>query len=181
MQSSWAWILAVLPLMAALPAQRAPQDPAAIWDYLSRQYDADRDGRITPAEHGRGEQAFANLDRNRDGVITREDLAVTVRRPGAGTRGAARPTRREELALPKVGDVAPDFELPRLAPPEVVAPEPATPATPATSDAKPDARADARADATPDAKPQPTPQPQLVKLSSFAGKRPVALIFGSYT
>lgn len=157
MQSSWTWILAVLPLAVALPAQRAPQNPDAIWEHLSRQYDKDQDGRITPAEHGRGEQAFANLDRNRDGVITRDDLASTALRPGAGVRGAARPTRREEAALPRVGDVAPDFELPRLAPPE--------PAPPVGTDAK----------------PQTTPEPQLVKLSSFAGKRPVALIFGSYT
>lgn len=79
------------------------------FDKLARRYDADGDGRITAAEYPRGRQSFANLDRNGDGVVTRDDLELRAR------RGRAKAQRRALRSRPpKVGDLAPDFELPML-------------------------------------------------------------------
>ncbi len=45
------------------------------WRWLAQRYDGDGDRRITLAEHGRGEAAFAHLDRDGDGAVTAVDLA----------------------------------------------------------------------------------------------------------
>lgn len=145
-------------LAAGLPAQRQRPTQTQIWEHLRKLYDKDQDGRITRAEHGRGDLAFANLDRDKDGVLTAEDFAVRPQRNRpqrgeGGERPAPRGNRQPEN-VPKVGDAAPDFELPRLQ---------ALPKQDAATTKPPAAAAD------------------TVKLSSFAGKRPVALIFGSYT
>lgn len=74
----------------------------AVLTRLLAKYDADGSGSIERKEYPRGDTAFANLDRDRNGRIDRADLAVRNRsRP-------ARPT----VEAPKVGDAAPDFELP---------------------------------------------------------------------
>lgn len=127
----------ILLLSVALPAQdRAPErrDNTAILRQLLAWYDKDQDGKITKIEYTRGERAFANLDRNRDGAITAADF-TTPRARGDRRQPAAAPP-----ATPKVGDIAPDFELPMLG-----------------------------------------MNGQTAKLSTFAGERPVALIFGSYS
>ncbi|MBK8097400.1 MAG: hypothetical protein IPK26_09845 [Planctomycetes bacterium] len=131
------FVVSTLLLTAALSAQDpapARRDNAAILRQLLAWYDKDQDGKITKTEYPRGERAFVNLDRNRDGVITAADF----RTPRA--RGERRQAAAPQPTTPKVGDVAPDFELPMLG-----------------------------------------MNGQKVKLSAFAGDRPVALIFGSYT
>jgi hypothetical protein len=71
--------------------------------------------------------------------------------------------RAREADLPRPGDKAPDFELPLLARADNSEGKDTGPSKPpATAERKPAS--------------EPT-----VKLSSFAGKKPVALIFGSYT
>lgn len=132
-----------LPAAAQRPTERPaqPQRAAArgigaeALQLLLAKYDADKDGRITRKEYPRTDEAFANLDRDRDGAIDAKDLDVAPQRPAAQAQA-----RRAEAKLPKVGDPAPDFALPMLG----------------MKDTE-------------------------VKLSSFAGDRPVALIFGSYT
>ena len=67
----------------------------------------------------------------------------------------------------KIGDAAPDFNLKRL---------------PGEKPAGPDApRADGPAPPAPAPGPQDAPAPKTVRLSDFQGKRPVVLVFGSYT
>jgi EF hand len=44
------------------------------WAWLAGRYDADRDGRVTRAELGGPADFFARLDRDRDGAVTAEDL-----------------------------------------------------------------------------------------------------------
>lgn len=57
--------------------------------YLLDRYDADGDGAVTSAEYDRGEEPFARLDRNDDGVITADDWE---RRSHEG-----RPSRAERM------------------------------------------------------------------------------------
>lgn len=64
-----------------------------VWEHFETRYDKDGDGRITREEHGRGVEAFDNLDRDGDGVITEADFER--RRSGgrgreAGAGGLAR-------------------------------------------------------------------------------------------
>ena len=44
------------------------------WEYLVAEYDADGDGAISAAEHGRGDESFRRLDQNGDDVITAADF-----------------------------------------------------------------------------------------------------------
>ncbi|MGN6376538.1 MAG: EF-hand domain-containing protein [Sphingomonas sp.] len=56
--------------------------------------DGDHDGRITPAElQAAFDQAFARLDRDRDGVLTRAEL-LTIRANPLGDEGGRRRHRR---------------------------------------------------------------------------------------
>jgi Ca2+-binding EF-hand superfamily protein len=71
---------------SAASASRPPRDPraehraemAAAWRWLAERYDADRDQRITPEEHVRGEESFQRLDRDGDGAVTAADLDCDV-------------------------------------------------------------------------------------------------------
>ena len=56
-------------------ARRYGQGGEAVWSFLSATYDRDRDGRVTPAEHGRGEKAFQRMDRDHDGALRAQDFA----------------------------------------------------------------------------------------------------------
>jgi len=70
--------MAAMVVAAALPAQRGDRDASssdAAWQQLSRKFDADKDGKIVADEFDRGERAFSNLDRNRDGALTAADFA----------------------------------------------------------------------------------------------------------
>lgn len=144
-------------------AQMADRDrdrsvPRAEWDAFVASLDADDDGTIGPeelargmgrAEAGRFDLFLLSFDQDLDGRLTRADMALAfadldVDRDGI-VRGAEmqrwRPTaERPRAPLPKVGEPAPPFELPRADDPK-----------------------------------------QTISLASFRGKRPVALIFGSYT
>ena len=82
-----------LVMVASLAAQRGdrPQrgdrnnsNPGAAWQQISQKYDADKDGKITAEELGRGDRAFGNLDTNRDGNLTAEDFANSGRSRGRG-------------------------------------------------------------------------------------------------
>ena len=109
-----------------------------VWNFLAEKYDKNKDGKIAKDEYDRGAETFERLDRNEDGVLTRQDWEGVSgpfgggpgQRPGDGLRGVA----------PEKGAPAPDFKLSHITDPA-----------------------------------------KTVSLSSFAGKKPVALIFGSCT
>ena len=98
------------------------------WKFVAGKYDANKDGKVSVEEYTRGKDAFASLDKNKDGVINADDWSVRDNR-GRGNSEA-----------PSEGDTAPDFTLTEIA--------------------------NARS---------------TVTLSEFAGKKPVALLFGSCT
>jgi len=128
-------VLLVLPIAA----QRMGEPLGAeAFQKLLQQYDKNGDKKIQRSEYLRTDAGFASLDRNRDGVLEAQDFETPAARPRSGD--VIRERNAPAAKLPKVGDKAPDFELPMLG----------------MKDTK-------------------------VKLSSFAGKQPVALIFGSYT
>jgi hypothetical protein len=78
---------------------------------------------------------------------------------------------------PKIGDMAPDFELHLMKFPDEKDEKKDT-ADPKAE--KPAPKAVEKKD-TPDKKDEKKKEPEKVKLSSFRGKKPVVLLFGSYT
>jgi len=95
--------LAVMPGGAATRDGRGGGSEQA-FQFLAEKYDADKNGEISKKEYTRDEATFTRLDRNQDGVLTAADWqAKDSARRGAGNRSAG--------AAPKVGAVAPDFEL----------------------------------------------------------------------
>ena len=120
---------------------------------LRRALDEDRDGSV---QHREIAAVFQQLDRNKNKVLCRAEMGGNRSRGGRGRRG-----RSNEPGVPQPGQPAPDFDLPLLDQPADQPPD-----QPAS---QPDAQSKG-------ARPQAT-----IKLSSFAGKKPVALIFGSYT
>ena len=160
----------VLAALALMSFARSPDDgpthdevdPDAvktIWEYLARRYDADGDGRISMVEYRRGEAQFARLDKDKNGYIEEAD----TERGSRGRRGRRPPGDRKRVEPPQEGAVAPDFELELLYLPEKTA-------APAEGGAERDAP-----------KKDASREPGTVELSSLKGKKPVALIFGSYT
>lgn len=97
------------------------------WKFVSKKYDANKDGSVTSDEYTRGEEAFKALDVNSDGVLDEKDW-----------QGRSR--RRSTAPAPGKGDAAPDFSLTKIEDPD-----------------------------------------STMTLSDFAGKKPVALLFGSCT
>jgi Ca2+-binding EF-hand superfamily protein len=196
-------------------------------------YDRDRDGRVTLAEYGRGEEPFRNLDRDRDGVVTPADFEVKVGMPPdlAAPFLIVMRLAGPDVESVAIGDLDELFEpvdenrdgaLDRI---EFAGPAPAlgsdrfAPVL-AAADADRDGRlalaelkayaaardkdADGRLSRRERLKPGPEPKtgwfdpaarepapdfalpredggPEIVSLSSFKGKFPVALIFGSFT
>jgi len=128
----------VLPILPLAAQWSGPALGAEAFQKLLRQYDKNGDKKIERAEYVRTDAAWQSLDRNRDGVLEAQDFETPSTR--VPTANVIRDRNAPAATLPKVGDKAPDFELPMLG----------------TKDTK-------------------------VKLSSFAGKQPVALIFGSWT
>jgi hypothetical protein len=51
------------------------------WDWLAARYDADKDGRVSREEFRAPGEFFDRLDRNRDGVLTKEDFDWSDRAP----------------------------------------------------------------------------------------------------
>jgi hypothetical protein len=169
------------------PAE-APKEPSArsTWEYLSEKYDADSDGKITPEEYGRDETHFKRLDIDGDGFIGKAEIEERDRssRGGRGGRGGAgrgagggRGGRRgsqggagerpERAVAPLEGSEAPDFELLVLAERRGKAEKETK-----EKEVKTEVEADGE---------EKVKAPKKLKLSSFQAKRPVALIFGSYT
>ena len=75
------------------------------WKFLADKYDSDKDGRITTDEYQRDKNTFANLDRNKDGVLSLEDWTSSEERAGRERKD------RSRGKAPEWGQLAPDFEL----------------------------------------------------------------------
>ena len=79
----------------------AQRGGTSTWELISAKYDKNQDGKVTKEEHGRGDRAFANLDRNGDGTIDATDFERrrrnARRRPGGARRSGER-SRTEQLA-----------------------------------------------------------------------------------
>ena len=156
-------LLLVALAASALALEEEPPPPPTVWEFLALKYDADADGRISRAEYQRSDETWVRLDSDGNGFLEASEFAGRARRGARRERPA--PSERAEQestvprpAAPKVGDPAPDFELAVLRRP--------APAAAGTEPAQPQ-----RSDRA----------PLTIKLSGFADKRPVALIFGSYT
>jgi hypothetical protein len=67
------------PVVVAAPSP-APESRKTSSEMIAR-YDLDGDGRISRAEYRRTDAAFRNLDRDKDGVITKSDFDVPVAMP----------------------------------------------------------------------------------------------------
>jgi hypothetical protein len=132
---------------------------------------AKSDRELAEAARDAWDYLLKKYDSNKDGQVQRKEydrsaehwLRLDTDGDGVLTqkdlasRGRRRPVPKT-LAPPRVGERAPDFEL------EVLPPKP--------KEGDGERPAEER---------QPLKKPELVKLSAFKGKRPVALIFGSYT
>jgi EF hand len=184
---------------AATPPKPAPK---TAWELLAAKYDANHDGKISRKEYSKADKYFARLDLDGDGEITKADADAlgtrAARKPGrtgergkgrgaAGNdRGAAGRARgaagegrgttdqgtdgkselTKKIMVAAEGVVAPDFNLPRLL----------------SQQSKPKSKIWLPAKT----KFEPSTELNLkaldrLKLSSFRDKKPVALIFGSYT
>ncbi len=123
----------------------------SVWDYLSAKYDKDGDDAISPSEYGRGKELFERLDVDRDGKITAEDSSPS----GRGGRRGFDPRRGRGADRPRKERGSrknPKGEAARSV-----------------------------GSMAPDFELEPPSGGHPVRLSSFRGDRPVALIFGSYT
>ena len=154
-----------------------PDAAKTVWEYLSGRYDTNGDGKIAKDEYTRGEDQFARLDKDKNGFIEEADSKQASARGGRGERGergarggGGRGGRGGEgggrpAQAPTEGSMAPDFMLETLYAVKAEGKEEGAEAK--KSDAE------SRAE-----KPDTF---ESVKLSSLKGKKPVALIFGSYT
>lgn len=144
---------------AQVPEKDKPleETSGSSWEFLAGKYDKDGDGRVSADEYDRGKKTFDRLDANGDGFITAED---------AKSRRRERP-QMDKGQPPKVGDAAPDFHLDCLPPPPKTGAERKI----AEHEAKKQAQKEGQTKAA----------PRRVRLSEFKDKKPVALIFGSYT
>ena len=125
--------------------------PERMTALVNRAFDGDRDGKTTKAEF---EGVFRKLDRNEDGKLTDNEITTAggFRRPGSGGG-----RRRGGGGGDHSGGGRQQARTP-------------APKLPKTGDVAPDFEL-----------PVLGKEKKSVKLSSLAGKRPVALIFGSYT
>lgn len=156
-------LLATSSLAQEGPAQDQEKDKPleetsrSSWEFLSEKYDKDGDGKVSADEYDRGKKTFDRLDADGDGFITSEDLK---------DRRRGRPEMDRGLP-PKAGEIAPDFHLDCLSPPPKTEAERKI----AEHQAKKRAQKKGLTKAT----------ARRVRLSDFKDKKPVALIFGSYT
>ena len=127
------------------------------WEFLAEKYDKNGDSKVSADEYDRGKETFERLDANGDGFITAKDIK---------SRRSERP-QMDRGQPPKVGDTAPDFHLDSLPPPPKTEAERKI----AEHEAKKQTPKEGQTKAM-------TPR---VRLSDFKDKKPVALIFGSYT
>ncbi len=147
-----------------------PDEAKTVWEYLSGRYDANGDGKIAKDEYSRGTRQFERLDKDKNGFIEEAD---TEQQGGRG-RGGRRGGGQRPAEAPTEGSAAPDFQLETLYPTKAT-----TTPTPEEAGPKGDGK---KVPATKrDSKAETPPTYERVKLSSLKGKKPVALIFGSYT
>ncbi len=153
-----------------------PAPPKTVWEYLAAKYDANKDGKIEKDEYSRGKEQFLRLDKDKNGLI--EEADTKTRGPRQRGRG-----ERPKVNPPQEGAVAPDFILQTLYPIKTKAKDAAKPKQDGTDKKKGDVRDSKEKSSTPkdDSKPAQAEKFESIKLSSFKGKKPVALIFGSYT
>jgi EF hand len=170
-------LLLLLPQAGAVtPPKSAPK---TAWELLAAKYDANQDGKISRKEYSKADKYFARLDLDGDGEITKADADALGTRAAGRARGAAGEGRgttdqgtdgKSELAKKIVvaaeGVVAPDFSLPRLLSQQSKAKSKFW--LPAKTKFEPPTELNLKA-------------LDRLKLSSFRDKKPVALIFGSYT
>jgi Ca2+-binding EF-hand superfamily protein len=111
-------ILAVAAAAATLVDDTAAQRggrgaPADVWGFLADKYDADKNGKITPAEYGRGVDKFGGYDRDGDGQITKDDFSGGNSRRRGGRRRTATNTVSASLSrlLAKNSDTNEDGEV----------------------------------------------------------------------
>lgn len=164
-------LLSVISISLALfhPQEKPATAPApTVWEVLQNKYDLNKDAKISPVEHGRGEEAFWNLDTDDDGFITQLDFETSTRVSKRRFKNRNLKARNKLMPSPKVGEIAPDFELRVLLHEE----DAEKPSKSHPSDKK-QLHDQGAADVV--------EKPKTIKLSSFAGTKPVALIFGSYT
>ena len=114
---------------------------------------------------GWGKLAFTLTAVLAGGAFIAAQAPRRVRPPG---RGDPRRNPRSRAPALKVGQTAPDFELPTLAHAISITKLPAS-------------RPALRATSRPTSQPATQPAAGKVRLSSFRGKKPVFLIFASYT
>ena len=79
--------------------------------------DKDKDGQLSAEEIADAAKALQTVDNNGDGKLTIEELRPSAGRNGRdrGSRGGG---RAGNTAAPKVGELAPDFELTYVKQPE---------------------------------------------------------------
>ncbi|MDF1799753.1 MAG: hypothetical protein P1V81_11300 [Planctomycetota bacterium] len=166
--------LALLALLPLAPVADEPPPPpaeppqATVWEFLVDKYDANEDGRITKKEYTGISERWKLLDLDGNGWIDEEEVE------SRGRVAKPRPDKKKVTA-PKVGRKAPTFELEVVTDPAHLPEERPDGEEEPGKDPKKDGK-DAK-DAK-DAKPK---EPETIALADFRGKRPVALIFGSYT
>jgi hypothetical protein len=76
-------ILAVAAALAAIPAVTLADDKAgtadAAWELLTKRFDLDADGRITWEEYQKVVTGFAGLDKDKDGVLTKDEIPADAK------------------------------------------------------------------------------------------------------
>lgn len=158
---------------------KAPVDADSaktVWEYLSGRYDTDGDGKIDKEEYTRGATQFDRLDKDKNGFIEKSDTKTEGRRSRQGGRGAGRSRggSGRRAAPPTEGGIAPDFTLETLYPVEPKAAPSSGPKGKQETPKKVPSK-------TPKSEDAKAPVYETTTLSSWKGKKPVALIFGSYT
>jgi hypothetical protein len=142
------------------PSWFRPSQTRHDWKWLAGRFDADRDAVISRAEFTGPATWFDSFDKDRSGVITAADLDWSktsfFQGKGKGERKAAKSSAGYEFSWTKFkaffdGDVGSWCEGPAL-----------------------NARAPDFTLPTPDSK-------KTMTLSDFAGRKPVVLVFGSFT
>ncbi|MCX8229221.1 MAG: hypothetical protein OTJ44_04630 [Planctomycetota bacterium] len=142
------------PLVAQEKIEKNTPEPTTAWEFLCQKYDVNGDGIIRKAEYTRGETAFQNLDSNKDGQLTKHDIDSLGRsRQRGGRKGSRGGNKRAKEE-------------------KVTAP-------PRANEIAPDFDLVILEKST--GKKTKKKSIKRLKLSSFQGKKPVALIFGSYT
>jgi hypothetical protein len=158
----------------------APSTPEpTAWEWLCAKYDKNEDGKIARKEYTRDAAHWARLDGNADGWLTKDEFEG--RRPDKG--GAKKEGREGEEPAPKEGELAPEFALEVLAVPPKPAPgDGGKGGTGGANGSGAGAGGQGKAGSAAKGGSKPgAAKPAVVKLSDFKHKKPVALVFGSYT